>query len=771
MKRILITIYLVVFFGLVIRAQETIPFSLRNFLSTYSDSLNSFFLQEEFTPNFNAEKYFLNFSDTLFWPDNYKLEDRFFRNRLGLVKAYDQFSRFKNMSSISYHYSQNRLGEVDLVKKKSTRFYDKYKIKLTEEHIFNSTDFFGGTDSIVKVSNYFDVISWFDPSNRDYFYVYRINRIQDGQAGSRWLPKSFKASLNYLLPSFSEKIPDLTRSAGYTAELKASWLLGGKNYLNYSILSGLGFSSFDFKVENASFLFSDNSLVDKDNYPFTLKADLHNLYQSFSFSTINIPFQFELSMYSSNGRFSAGISGGVNFHFPLNAKTSNTDGEVTYAGKYKFSFYNDSILLENLDSYDFRTFTWQNIKTSAPKLNPVFISAEAGAELSWYLGKRWAAVINLGYQASVTPFYSNKNQTPAYNFVNQGAEIKTFEPAMNSFLSLSESNRINSFRFGIGLNYILDKPVIPYGKVGYNGNEISKLIKSRLILNSGSFSQMSREKVIFVTVKDSVSSHGFSGQKLPYRFIGPSPKFYKQGKINPSSVKGNKLTFLVPASNSGARLYIEAPYGYDISLGRNLEAESGGMYGELKVIRSEKLRKPEDDRRNLEISCTKLNSMQLYLVNYKYNLDDLGRHKDSIISRIERESRRLLNQGTDILIYVVSDEPEAFLINNVSDIDNVLEKLDIRLRNTNDVFSDLESLKNYIVKQEINPRRKISFTLFTSYEFIDEGRKSVEGFSGTLNIDNEYVSYTTYLHSYGQVKSPEFEKSYNYLKKAGNIYE
>ena len=771
MKRIAYTLCLIMVFGLVSKAQDIIPFSLRNFLATYTDSLNGFFLQEEFANNFKAGDYFLNYDDTLFWPDNYKLEDRFFRNRLGPMKAYNQFTRFKNLSSISYHYSQNRIGSLDLIKSKSARYYDKYRIKLTEDHIFNSTDFFGGTDSIVKVANFYDIVSWFDPSSADNSYVYRINRIQDSQSGSRWMPKSLEVNMNYLLPSFSKKIPELSGSSGYSTELNAGWLLGGKNYLNYSFLSGVGFSTFNFSVENGSYQLSDSRLVDRDNYPFTLKANLHNLYQAYSFNTIHIPIQMELTKYSPNGRFSAAIRGGLSVHFPLNSKLSNSDGEVTYAGKYKFSFYGDSILLENLDSYNFKTFTWQNISSSAPKLNSVFVSADIGTELSWYLGKRWAAGLNLGYRASLSPFYSNKNQSPAYNITDTGTGNLTFGPAINSFLAVNESKRLNSLRFGVGIRYILDKPVVPYGKIGYNANEIRKLIKSRLILNTGSFSQNSREKTIYFTLKDSLTSKSTIGQKLNYRFVGPSPKFYKQGRIIPSSVKGNRITFLVPASNTGARLFIEEPYGYDITLDKSLEAGTGGMYGEIKVIRSEKIWKPEDDGRNLEIVCRKLNPMQLYLINYKYNLDDLGRHRDSILSRIGRESRIELAQGADVLVYVVSDEPEAFLIKDVSEIEATLEKLDIKLRNTNDVFSDLGGLKNYILKQDINPRRKISFTLFTSNEFIDEGKKSAEDLSGTLNIDNEYVTYRTFLHSYGQVKSPDFENSFNYLKKTGNIYE
>ena len=79
--------------------------------------------------------------------------------------------------------------------------------------------------------------------------------------------------------------------------------------------------------------------------------------------------------------------------------------------------------------------------------------------------------------------------------------------------------------------------------------------------------------------------------------------------------------------------------------------------------------------------------------------------------------------------------------------------------------------KGYIVQQKINPRRKINFTLFTTREFIDEGKKSIESIPRTLNVDNEFIKYTTFLHSYNQTEALDFEGSLKYLKKAGIINE
>ena len=770
MKKTIIIIFLSFVFGSVVQSQEPVPFPLKNFLETYTDSINSYFLQDELVKPFSSRMFFLNEKDSLLWPDNYRLTDKYFKTRISPVEAFSQFGKFKNMSSISYYYSRNQLGSLKLVKSRSTKFYDKYRINLTEEHVFNSREFFGGTDSIVKRSNYFDIVSWFVPSGKDYSYVYKINRIVDEKPGSTVFPDKIGITLNYYFPALRSEIPNLTRLSGSGSVINASWLLGGRNYINYSLGSGVGYTSYRFDMEHASFQFSDNGLFDKDEYPFTLKTEVKNLYQTLSFNTLHIPFLAELSGYSRNGRFSGTVFGGVNINFPLNPKLTVSEGEVTYAGKYKFDFYNDSILLQNLDSYHFMTYSAKEITSSAPKLATVYLTAEIGGELNWYLGKNWIATMNLGYMQSMTPLWSGKQNKLAYNVVDLTSGKKTFEPVMNSFLALNETSRLDAFRLGFGISYLLNKPVIPNFKVGLTNKETKKLVRDRLVLSSGSFNPKSNEKILYVLVADSASTGGIAGQKLSYRFVGPSPKFYRQGKISASS-RISKLSFPVPASNSGAELFLEEPYGYQLSLDKSLEVVSGGKYGEMKAIRCDNLWKPEDDRRNLTIGFSRLKPLQLCIVNYKYSLDEFGRHRESIISQISQDARDVLGKRMEMIIYIASDQPETFRIQNNSEFDNIIDLIDIKLRNTDEVYPGLQKLKDDITGKGINPRRNINLKLFASYEFIDEGRKLAENLSRTLVINNDYVNFVTYLHNYGRGRAPGYENSLNVLKKIGVIVE
>jgi hypothetical protein len=768
MKKILISIFLLILTVLTLRAQDKIPYPLRNFTEDYISGLDLFNKQEEFDLNFNFDRYFFNIDDTLFWPDNFNLTDRFFKHRFGPQEAYSVFKVFREKSSDRFNYLRVELGDLKLIKSKTGRYYDKYKVRVIENHVFSSADFFSGRDSIRPFENNYEIVSWFNPSSENMTYEYRINKIYEKESLSFLFPSNIQLNFDYLLTSLKNKIQDLKSLPGFGGELKASWLLGGKGYTNYSLRSGVGITNLGFKLENAAFQFKDNSLVDKDTYPFTLNADLKNFSQRLSLGLLNVPIQLQLTTYSKKGRFTTGLYGGINLHFPLSSTVENTSGEVVYSGMYKFDFYPDSIPLGNLNYYNFRKYTNDEFKSPELNLQSIFVSAEVGGEFNWYLGRNWVANVHLSYMSSLSPFFQNSNQTISYNIVDID-DKKTFEPALNSFLTKNEDNFLNAWKFGIGINYILEKPVIPFGKVGSRESELKREIKNKMVLTSGSYSQSSKQKTLYISVKDTLASRGLFAQRIPYRFIGPTPKFFSQGKISSSSRSDNKLSFVVPASNSNASLFLEEPYGYNITVDNSYNAKPGGMYGEIKEIQCQYLWRGNDDRAKLEIQFRELSPLYIFLVYYKYDYDDAGAHNEAIKSTIKENILSLSKTPSNVIIYFVSDQPVAMEIKSTEFSDEFLERIDTKLKNTNEVFSDLEGLKGYLSEKLINPRRNIMLQAFTSEEFLDETRASIKEFPKTLSIDNEFVKYSTYIHPYNRDKSPDFEKSINYLRKAGDV--
>lgn len=770
MKKIFICIFLTHILWTTTDAQDTISYLLRNYLDEYISGMNQFFESEEMDKGFNFERFFFTAGDTLFWPDNYNQEDLLFKHRLGPQEAFSKFRIFKEKSSDLYSYSKREAGTIKQIKYKSGRYFDKYRIYFVENHIFNTNDFFGGTDSIAYFRNYYDIISWFNPSSKDYTYEYRINKIYENQASSWIVPHTARLMADFIIPDIRENTLKLTGSGGYGVSLKADWILGGKGFFTYNIQSGLGLSSFWFKTDKASHIFKDHSLVDKDCFPFTLISNLSDFQQSLSFKTLNVPVQLLFTKFFPHGKYSTGLFGGINLHMTFGKDLNVQSGDITYSGKYKFSFASDSILLENLPSYNFRKFPGNEIKSPDLSLNRFFVSAQLGGEFNWYLGKNLIANFSLAYQTSLTPFYKNSGQTLTYNYVKKG-DARSFEPSLNPFLALSEKGHLDSWKVGVGINYILEKPVIPFGKVGYKDKILSRIIKDKMVLGAGSISQGSRQKTLLLSVVDTVSTRNLSGQRIPYRYIGPTPNYFRQGKISSSARGGVKLTFQVPSNNKGASLFLEEPYGYNIIMDNSLDIKPGGMYGEIKVIGSNKIWSENETTSRLEINFSRLNPLQIYLVNYKFSFDDAGMHHDKILGQLREDIEKSKKLGLDFIVYFVSDQPQAFVLKSNDPVDEFFESIDIKLKNTDDVLSDIGGLKGFLNANNINPRREISLHLFATEEFLDFGKQSVEEFPKILNIDSKFVKVSTHLYSYGRTQSLFFEKSLKYLRKIGIINE
>ena len=159
MKKVILSIIFISSISLVSNAQDDkLPFHVKNFLEEYGFSMDDFLNAEELNRNFEFDRFFLNINDTLFWPDNFNLEDKFFKHRLGPKEYYQKFARFKNVPSLIFIYSLREMAEVRHIKTTSSRLYDKFRVNAIENHIFSNAEY-GQKDSTVSFSNYYDIIS------------------------------------------------------------------------------------------------------------------------------------------------------------------------------------------------------------------------------------------------------------------------------------------------------------------------------------------------------------------------------------------------------------------------------------------------------------------------------------------------------------------------------------------------------------------------------------------------------------------------------------
>lgn len=749
-------------------AQESTPYSLKIFIEEYGNFADRYIEQDELDLTYIYDlgpDYFLNINDTLLWPDNFELVDNYYKHRLGLKEFYQVFKAYKSFDSDDYYYGFREIENIELIKSKSKKYFDKYRIYVTENHIFQPNDFFG-SDSTVQFSNYFDVVSWFNPNTEA--YEWRINKIYEDRTKSWIIPQMWTAEAKLLFPALNLDGIDYNSQTGIRAGVKANWIIGGKDYLNFSVATGLYFDNYRFTVQKDEWTPDPKPMLnDKDDYPFTLSSNLTDFKQKLSLQTVTIPVQFKFNKFLKNKKQSIGIYAGANLHLPVNSTVENTSGEITYFGEYKFDFYPDGVvILDELPGYGFTTYGLNGLASEETEPEPFFVSLEAGGEFNWYLGKNWVATISAGFMQSVTPLYiKDESKTLTYN-IERGNKFTQNSPALNSFLTLNDETLLSAANLGIGISYLIDKPVIPHGRVGYRNGEISRLAKNRLVTTGTSFTQRSTTKNVTIFLSDVRA--GMGGNRIKYSYIGPTPRFYKGGKITAGAKKGNKLSLQVPVSNTGAFLFLEEPYGFQVEP-QEIEYTDGGLYGEIKKIAASDIWEGSNNQRNLTINYSRLPGLKLFVLSYKYSFDNSGIIRTNLINQVRNGIQNAINENEIGLVYVVSDQPQAWLFETNSDLEQYLPEVELKLTNTDETSANIEGLKGFLSDRKLNPRREIEFNLEISEEFLDQGKEMVETLAKTLNIDNDFVDYVTTVHSYGRLQSLDYESSLEFLRKAGTV--
>jgi hypothetical protein len=258
------------------------------------------------------------------------------------------------------------------------------------------------------------------------------------------------------------------------------------------------------------------------------------------------------------------------------------------------------------------------------------------------------------------------------------------------------------------------------------------------------------------------------GNRIKYSYIGPTPKFYKGGKITAGAKKGNKLSLQVPVSNTGAFLFLEEPYGFQVEP-QEIEYTDGGLYGEIKKIAASEIWEGSNNQRNLTINYKRLPGLKLFVLSYKYSFDNSGIIRTNLINQVRNGIQNALNENETGLVYVVSDQPQAWLFESNNDLEQYLSEVELKLTNTDETSANIEGLKRFLSDRKLNPRRDIEFNLEISEEFLDQGKEMVETLAKTLNIDDDFVDYRTTIHSYGRLQSLDFESSLEFLRKAGTV--
>ena len=155
-------------------------------------------------------------------------------------------------------------------------------------------------------------------------------------------------------------------------------------------------------------------------------------------------------------------------------------------------------------------------------------------------------------------------------------------------------------------------------------------------------------------------------------------------------------------------------------------------------------------------------------MTYKYSFDDGGNIRNDIISNVRQIVSDAIKKEELCVIYVSSDEPQGWLVSPDDNLEVKMQEIEIKLINSDDIVKNLEGLKIFINSNSVNPRRSIDYNLFASMEFISIGQELVEEFAPKINIDDNFIEYSVYVHDYKRYSEgipPALEKKVKIIKR------
>jgi hypothetical protein len=762
---------MILFSSLFIRAQESqvvekMSPSLRLFLQEYYGYL--FNIIEMDTTDVNillGDGFFLKNTpnDTLHWPRIVEEGDKLYKSKIGPLGLNIDVDRLAGQYKKEYSYSGFELKNFDIKEVYENKLFTKYKILADQQ--FKFTRLSDASNLVVNKPLYYEIVNYFDPKSmmmgggtQNTGYLYRINTINEKQKYGRFSPQYVGLNNRIgMLQVTENSLYHVKDFLNLSSRIEADWLLGGKGYNQFLFTTGIGYGINWFSLTSDQFTlsFPELKMKDKDNFPFELIANGQNISQKISYNTIELPVLLKFERFFRNKNFNISVSGGANIQMVNNFSLKQSSGTYEFQGKYKFTNFNEPVVLYDLPDYNYKVFNYGDPALSglALSVNKFLVSAEFGLTGRYYFSKNLTANAGFSYIKSILPLYNNTDTRISFDIQRDpdNPENIGFQPEANPLFVANAKTKVDTWGFNFGISYYLSKPLIPFTKQGLNNAKISKMVKSVSVLPGLKETGKPATKEVNFIIRQDEGDY----QDFRYSYIGPETQYFQQGKLHSGKAKDNKLSFLVPASNN-AKLFIEEPYGYELNMGV-LPSQEIGEFKQIKAIDVSDIWESDKFIAKYDFSMKELTPFDIHLLYY-----DRGR-EDEINTGVNAFTNyfKNINLKSKNIFYVVTTSPFCT---------DSLEEIGFRLFDSKEIPYDpnIEFLKDFLKEKQLNARRKINFKIILPYSGFDRLSRLISQLPVILQIDYNKINFeVTGYQDVGYINQTELTSIISELLKKG----
>jgi hypothetical protein len=751
MKKYFILFTLVIF-SKISFSQESVPPSLNSFFIDYYDYLFNLTEKQQMESRMlTGEGFFLDTENLNRWPEHFGQKHKLYKSKIDPFLYKQQLDSLKTEYKSTHIYAGHSFDNFQLVGTKNKKLYTEYKLLVDDVYSFNNISNFLEIKQ-VRNKNFYNIINYFDPNSE--VYEWRINNISDAIAAGKFHPYKITLAGSGFFPYLTDGTSyNASRTLSYGISVKPYWILGGHKHWKLLFGTGLGFSSSNIDLSAGNIEKKYENLTDIDNYPFKLIYNGKNIKQNFKFNSIDIPAHISYDRFFESGKINVGIYGGINFHKLFGEELLQTDGEYEYMGEYVLDFYNDPIILSRLPRYGFDKYSYNQITLEKFETNPFYLSAELGVESGYALSDKLSLFYSVSFSKAITPLYDVSGKS-SYMDIVAGGNGNTFTPVANPLFAENNQTFHDKFSIKAGISYALFKPVVPHTRKGWSTREINKYVLDKSVIGYGTSEKL--EKYILNCNVNLISDRaGFFNQSVNYTFIGPSPKSFKKGRIRSGNQKENTIEFMIPASKNDSRLYIEEPYGYELTFPTGLDVKTIGIYNDIKEIGAKELWVNNSNVANLNIELKKLENININIFWYDTNLDfDL--------SARENIQSREFDKIDEETIGVIIDNNAPAVSADLNDL--ITNKLPLASSPSFNTFL----LTNYLDDNSVSLRREVVFTLIFPKSECLNMKEYISQLMKEYKLHPDFVKFRIEFYNLG-LTSSLFNECKSDLDKMENV--
>lgn len=570
------------------------------------------------------------------------------------------------------------------------------------------------------------------------YKIIRVDRADhlfvDGLGSSRFIPSSIAFEPSFLSTTISnDAFEPQGFNAGWAAAVKVNYPLTGKGNFNFLFSPGISFMNINTSVEKTNFTQEITDQTDQDGDLYTLKVKGQDLQESLHVGYLGIPVDFT-GIWKFR-KASLALRAGLTFAYPLKAKYTIDNADITYSGLYEFEGY--PVELYDLPQYGYKQYGKDDFSMiDEPDLSLMFLghtSLTAGFELSPRLTLTFGPELYFSLNDLI-----DKHTFPVL-IDGEGAAT------CPNLLTYGEKNSLLAWGLNVGIAYNLKRPNVPFvpnSKFGQLNDylytkEAPVYCKNLQTTNIKS----SQIKVGFYMENDPQ----FPGnlKKAPYFYCGVTKSNSQKGSIKAG--KNVELTLNVPQDDrkrGDVKFRIIKPYGIDIYKDESQQNPDDPI---LELTYSDLTAQDKA----ITLYSREIPPVDIYYVNNYYkDYEDLDRKE--FVDEIENIITSHSNDGVhELFLYSAYNADSCAVIRTYS---NEKEKIDEFLACIFNFYpegylNDIDLFKQ-LLDQIPCDRRDVNlhFILASPYTYIEYMTDFIDAVS-EYKLESNYSNVNIYIHT------------------------